>query len=74
MNCTNLPIIGPLGPCNGIGISSLNSKSSGKLSLGDPIQKLGMQADENGFNYKRCTREGNTIEPPNSYTGKNWNF
>tara|TARA_Y100000768_G_C23963153_1_gene676468 strand:- start:82 stop:1434 length:1353 start_codon:yes stop_codon:yes gene_type:complete len=26
--------------------------SSGKLSLGDPIQKLGMQADENGFSYK----------------------
>lgn len=27
-----------------------------------------------GFNYKRCTREGNTIKRPNSRTGENWNF
>jgi hypothetical protein len=27
-----------------------------------------------GFNYKRCTKEGNPITPPNSYTGYNWNF
>ena len=26
------------------------------------------------FNYKRCTREGNTVKKPNSYTGFNWNF
>ena len=26
------------------------------------------------FNYKRCTREGNTTKRPNSKTGENWNF
>ena len=30
--------------------------------------------DGKSFNYKRCTREGNTTKRPNSKTGENWNF